>query len=116
MDELLELERRGWDALSGEHGAPFYDEVLADEGVMLFPSGVMDRAAVLAAMRLADPWVTYRLEAGTVVHPAPAVGTVTYRAIARREGSDAYEAWMSSTFVRDGEGCWRLVLHQQSPG
>ncbi len=116
MDELLDLERRGWDALSGDQGAAFYDEVMAADALMVFPMGVMDRAEALEAIRGAGPWVAYRLESETVAYPAPNLGVVVYRAIARRADSDEYEAWMSSTYVRDDEGRWRLVLHQQSPG
>jgi hypothetical protein len=115
-DELLDLERRGWDALCGDEGAAFYDEIMADDAVMIFPMGLMDRAASLEAIRGASPWMTYRLEAEAVVYPAPNVGVVVYRAIARRADSDDYEAWMSSTYLRDDAGRWHLVLHQQSPG
>jgi hypothetical protein len=116
MDELLDLEHRGWDSLCGDQGAAFYDELMADDASMVFPMGVMDRAASLEAIRGAGPWVTYRLDSERVLYPAPNVGVVLYRASARRADSSEYEAWMSSTYVRDRGGRWRLVLHQQSPG
>jgi hypothetical protein len=41
MDEmsLLELERAGWDALSRGEGSRFYERMLADQGVMSWPTG-----------------------------------------------------------------------------
>ncbi len=88
---------------------------MADDGVMLFPMGLFDRAASLAAIRAAPPWTSYELQSVQVTHPAKEVGIVVCRAVAQREGEQPYEAWMSSTYVRDASGAWRLALHQQSP-
>jgi hypothetical protein len=114
-DELLELEHRGWEALSGRAGVAFYDKLLTDDALMVFPMGVFDRSDSLAAIRAAEPWQAFRLADVRISHPVPDVGIVTYRATATRGGSD-YEAWMTSAYVRDSEGNWRLALHQQSPG
>jgi ketosteroid isomerase-like protein len=116
MDELVDLEQRGWEALRGNRGAAFYDELMADDAVMVFPMGVLDRQESLQAIRDASPWVTYRLESEAVVRPSPDVGIVVYHAVARRQGADEYRAWMTSTYVREPSGRWRLALHQQSPG
>jgi hypothetical protein len=116
MDELLTLETAGWDALCTPAGAAFYEKVLADDGAMLFPMGLFDRAASLEAIRGASPWASYRLESIEVLRPAPHVGIVLYRAVAQREDEQPYEAWMASTYIRDASGDWRLALHQQSPG
>jgi hypothetical protein len=116
MDELEALERAGWDALSTREGAAFYERVMADDGVMLFPMGLFDRAASLDAIRSAPPWASYQLQSIGVSHPATDVGIVVYRAVAQREGEEPYIAWMSSTYVRDSSGAWRMALHQQSPG
>ena len=42
MDKLLELETKGWQALSsaGDAAKEFYKEVLHDDAVMLFPGGI----------------------------------------------------------------------------
>lgn len=116
MDELAALETAGWDALSTTEGAAFYEKVLTDDGMMLFPMGLFDRAASLAAIHAAPPWASYELQSVEVAHPATDVGIVVYRAVAQRQGEQPYEAWMSSTYVRDANGAWRLALHQQSPG
>jgi ketosteroid isomerase-like protein len=116
MDELVALETAGWDALCTTDGAEFYDGLMTDDGVMLFPMGVFDRAESLQAIAAASPWSSFQLESVQVIHPAPDVGILIYRAVASRGASDPYEAWMSSTYVRDETGKWRLALHQQSPG
>jgi hypothetical protein len=42
MDELVELERQGWEALSsdGDAGQRFYASILRHDAVMLFPGGM----------------------------------------------------------------------------
>jgi hypothetical protein len=112
-DELELLERQGWDALSGPDGAAFYERVLADDGVMVFPGTVMDRAAALEAIRTVEPWSRFSLSDIGVVSEGP-LGVVVYRARAQRGDAPEYEALMSSVYLLR-EGQWRLVLHQQSP-
>jgi hypothetical protein len=114
MHELEVLERRGWDALSGPSGAEFYEEHLADRGVMVFPGTVLDKHAALEAMRGAEPWSDYRLEDVRILEVGDDVGVIVYRAHARRGAQPPYEAVMSSTYERR-DGTWRLVLHQQTP-
>lgn len=113
MDELEQLERDGWQALSGPEGAAFYAEVMHDEGVMVFPGMVMDKTAALETMRSVAPWSSFKLSDIHVLRPAPDSGVVVYRANAIREGKE-YEASMASVYVRRGDA-WVLVLHQQSP-
>jgi hypothetical protein len=112
--ELEDLERRGWEALSGRDGAQFYGEVMADEGRMVFPGAAMDKATALTAIRATQPWSTFELTDVHVALIGKDAGLVTYSARAERAGR-AYEATMSSVYVRF-EGSWRLLLHQQSPG
>jgi Domain of unknown function (DUF4440) len=113
MHDLEALERAGWDALSGPDGADFYEEHMAEDGLMLFPGMVMDKAAALDTIREVAPWSTYELEDVRVIAIGVGAGVVTYRASAERE-SGPYSAVMSSVYARR-EGSWLLVLHQQSP-
>ena len=113
MEELERLERDGWQALSGPHGATFYAAIMLDDGVMVFPGLMMDKASALDAIRSTAPWTTVELTDVRVIQPGPDSGVVTYRASAVRNGT-RYEAWMSSVYVQV-DGAWRLVLHQQSP-
>ncbi|MGA7672037.1 MAG: nuclear transport factor 2 family protein [Nitrolancea sp.] len=112
--QLLELEDRGWTALSSGRGADFYDEHLTDDARMVFPFGVMDRTGSIEAMRAAPPWSKYLIEEPTVTVLTTESAVLTYRATAQREGQPEYRAWMSSIYVRRG-GQWKLAVHQQTP-
>ena len=111
--ELEDLECRGWEALSGAGGATFYETVMADDGVMVFPGMVMDRATSLETIRSVMPWSRFDLHDVSVVGDSH-IGLITYRATAKRGDAPEYEAMMSSVYVRRN-GEWRLLLHQQSP-
>ncbi|TDD91491.1 nuclear transport factor 2 family protein [Actinomadura rubrisoli] len=116
-DELIELERAGWRALStgGAAAADFYGRVLDGEVVMLLPGGMRltDRAEIVRSMS-GPPWAEHRLEEPRVLRPASGTGLVTYGAVARREGSPEYSALVSSLYVLRDDG-WKMALHQQTP-
>jgi uncharacterized protein (TIGR02246 family) len=111
--ELEALERRGWVALSGSDGAEFYDGLMADDGLMVFPGLVLDKASTIRAIEAAGPWSSFELSDLRVVEATPDSAVVAYRATAERPG-EAYHALMTSVYARR-EGQWRLVLHQQTP-
>jgi hypothetical protein len=113
-NEIEELERRGWAALSGPDGAAFYQDAMAEEGLMVFPGMVMDKATAIATIREVQPWARFAISEVRVAADDNAA-LVTYRARAQRAGQPEYEAVMSSVYVRRG-GRWLLLLHQQSPG
>jgi uncharacterized protein (TIGR02246 family) len=113
-NEIEELERRGWAALSGPDGAAFYQDAMAEEGLMVFPGMVMDKATAIATIREVQPWSIFELSDVRITGDDNAA-LVTYRAKAQRAGEPEYEAVMSSVYVRR-DGRWRLLLHQQSPG
>jgi hypothetical protein len=111
--ELEALERGGWEALCRPGGAGFYETIMADDGLMVFPGTVMDKPAALAAIRDATPWSTFELTDLRVTH-GDSVAMITYTAAATRSGQPTYEATMSSVYLHR-DGAWRLLLHQQSP-
>jgi hypothetical protein len=113
-DAVLALERAGWEALSGPTGAAFYDRVMAESALMVFPSGVMHRAEAIDAIRGATPWQSYELANEQVWRPSASVAIVSYLATAHRPERPEYRAWMTSVYVRDGSD-WLLAMHQQSP-
>ena len=48
LEELLSVERAGWEALSRGGGATFYGDLMHPDGVMVLPHGfVFDRDAVV---------------------------------------------------------------------
>jgi hypothetical protein len=114
--DLIELEHRAWKALStgGDAATAFYEEVLADEVLMLLPGGLVidDRAAVIASMG-GEPWSSFDLRDERVELLGDDAAVVAYEATAVR-GDMTYKALFNSTYVRTADG-WRLRLHQQTP-
>lgn len=115
-EELLSLERAGWQALATDaHTARrFYDDHLATDVVMVFPGDVMvvGREDVLASID-DDAWERFDLADERVVALGEGAALVTYRATAVRAGQQ-YRALCTSAYRNEG-GDWRLVLHQQTP-
>jgi hypothetical protein len=115
-EELIQLEREGWEALTtAGAAAPYYDRVLADDIVMLMPGGMVidDRQMVVDSMK-GDPWDAYEVVGEErVLSLGDGAAVVHYRAKARR-GDHRYEALFASTFVRAGDQ-WKLAVHQQTP-
>jgi hypothetical protein len=115
-DDLLQLERDAWRALSadGETAASHYETVLAREVLMLLPGGLVidDRQQVISSMRGA-PWDGFELMDERVLELDDRTAVVAYRAKAKRSDQE-YEALFNSTYVR-ANGVWRLALHQQTP-
>jgi uncharacterized protein (TIGR02246 family) len=114
MHELEALERHGWEALCGTDGAAFYRDVMADDGLMVFPGLVLDKAATIGAIAAAPPWSSFELDDVREIVPTPDSAIVTYRATAQRQGEGAYQANMTSVYARR-DGRWRLFLHKQTP-
>lgn len=112
--ELDALERRGWEALSSPDGAAFYDDLMADDGVMVFPGLVLDKSATIRAIAGERPWASHELADVRVIEATPDSGMVTYRATSQRKGEDPYRALMTTVYARR-DGRWRLILHQQTP-
>jgi hypothetical protein len=112
--ELIDLERRGWDALCTPSGASFYADLMTEDAVMVFPGSVMTKKESLAAMRSAKPWTTYRIEDPRVLRVGSGGRLVLYRAIAKRASGAPYNALMTSVYVRRSDG-WKMVFHQQTP-
>jgi hypothetical protein len=111
---VVDLERRGWEALSSSHGAEFYAEVMSDEGLMVFPGMVLTKQESIAVIREAARWSSYRLEDVRVLPVGDQGAIVFYRAVADRAGRPTYDAMMTSVYVLRA-GTWKLILHQQSP-
>lgn len=116
MNDLLELEKQGWKALSEKGGAAekFYASILREDAIMLFPGGILieGRQSILQSLG-AQPWDTFEIENPKTVALTSNVGTLVYRVTALRKGQQPYVAQVSSTYVRDDR--WRLVVHQQTP-
>jgi len=110
--QLVALERLLWTG-----GPDAYEEHLAPEALMVFPSpvGVLERAATVDSIRAADRWQQVSLDEVRTSRLADDVVALVYQATASRTDLDEpYRAAVASTYRRAGQG-WELVLHQQSP-
>jgi hypothetical protein len=113
VHELEATERQGWDALCGPEGAAFYEDLMAEDGLMVFPGLVLDKAHTVRAIRAEDPWTSYEMSDVRIIETSEG-GIVVYAASATGRGGGVYRALMSSVYARR-DGRWRLVLHQQAP-
>jgi hypothetical protein len=111
---LLAREEEAWRALAAGTGADFYRRNLTDDALMVFPFGVLDRAATIAAIEAAPPWAWFRIDEPKVVRLAADAALLTYRATAQRTGQAPYTAWMTTVFVQR-DGTWKTAFHQQTP-
>ncbi|HEY3486400.1 MAG TPA: nuclear transport factor 2 family protein [Ilumatobacteraceae bacterium] len=114
--DLLDLERRGWDSLCSSTGADFYGEVMTDDGVMVLANGaVMHRADVLSSLRNAPAWAKFEMDDPDVVRMGEDAAALVYRAKAyRSDDQPPFDCVMSSVYVADGDE-WKLALYQQTP-
>jgi len=117
LDRLLDLERRGWDALCGSTGGAFYGALMTPSALMVLVDGsVLDRDAVVTSLDGAPPWDSYDLHDVRRVglaDGADGAAALVYRARAVRGDDPPFVALMASTYVVvDGEP--RLALYQQT--
>ena len=114
IEELLELEHRGWRSLCEGRGDEFYGATTTPEAVMVQADGtVLDHQAVVASLGRARPWSGYEISDERLVPLGEDHAALLYTGRANREGEPAFEALMCSVWTRVG-GPWRLALHQQT--
>jgi hypothetical protein len=108
-EQLLRIEHE----LARGDGAT-YERHLAEGAIVVVPGDVLDRAATVEAMDASEGWDEVSIGEEAVRELGPDVALLTYLFRGRR-GQDRYAATLSSAYVRDGEGCWKLAFHQQTP-
>lgn len=118
MKELITIEKQGWQALStsNEAGKNFYENILRDDAVMLFPGGMLiaGKEKILGSLGT-QPWKSFDIRNPEIISLSGNSAVIFYKITAQREGSPVYKALISSTYAKDGEENWKLVLHQQTP-
>lgn len=116
MGTLLDLERRGWDALCDGTGDRFYGEIMTSDAVMVLANGaVMDRDTVVSALAEAPPWRRYAISDERVISIGADAAALVYTGTAYRDPDEpAFVGAMSSVYVRT-DGGWRMTLYQQTP-
>lgn len=108
-EQLLRIEHE----LARGDGAT-YERHLAEGARVVVSGDVLDRAAAVEAMNASPGWDEVSIGEEAVCELGPDVALLTYLFRCRR-GQDHYAATLSSTYVRDGEGRWKLAFHQQTP-
>jgi hypothetical protein len=98
-EELLDLERAGWQALSSsaDEAATFYGGILVEACLMLLPGGIVleGREQVVSSM-LGPSWDWFELDQARVLELADDVAVLAYHARARR-GATGFAASPSAT-------------------
>lgn len=111
-DDLLKLETQFW---TGD--ADFYREHLDDNCLLAFAemAGVMGKEDI-ARMVEKDPpqWSDLKFEDKDMIEPADDVAILSYKASGKRGTGAAYNAVVSSGYVKRG-GEWKMAFHQQTP-
>ncbi|MDP9822093.1 DUF4440 domain-containing protein [Nocardioides massiliensis] len=115
LDDLLALERRGWDSLCDGTGAEFYGSLMTAEAVMVLAHGfALDHEQVRASLADAPPWSSYEITEPRLVPVGEHAAALVYRARATRGDEPAFEAWMTSVYDLSGPEP-RLSVYQQTP-
>lgn len=115
LDELLEWERRGWQALCEGTGADFYGAMMVEDGVMVLANGaLMTRDEVVESLAAAPTWDKVEFEHERMVALADGDAVLVYYARAERDGQPPFTAWMTSVYTRV-DGSLRLASYQQTP-
>jgi hypothetical protein len=115
MERLIDMERRGWAALTTDSADTFYDKVMTPNAIMVVPGAILDREQVLHSWKDMAPWAEYELRDERVIPVHQDAALLVYHASARRDGQEApYRAIMTSLYVRVGD-TWQLAFHQQTP-
>lgn len=109
VQQLLRIEHE----LARGDGAT-YEQHLAEGAQVVIPGDTLDRAATVEAMDASPGWDEVSIGEEEVRELGPDVALLTYLFRGRR-GQDRYAATLSSAYVKDGEGCWKLAFHQQTP-
>jgi ketosteroid isomerase-like protein len=109
QDTLLRIER----ALGGGTGDT-YRQHLTDDAVVVVPGAAIDREQTAFAIDATPGWDEFEISQERVVRLTDDSAVLTYRWSSRR-GNETYEALMSSVYVKQPDGGWKLALHQQTP-
>ena len=113
-DTLLEIEERGWQALSSKENQDFCQQWLAEDALMVVPGMIIDRDTFLQALPSEQPWASHRIDDARTVQFTDECAALLYRVTARRNGQDPYVAIITSVYAHRN-GTWKLIYHQQTP-
>jgi hypothetical protein len=116
MEELLELERRTWSALTSEQDSgAFYDRVLSHDMVLILPGMVLDRSETLESWVGSVPWRDFEIDDVRAMSLGRSAALLTYRVTARRATDAASYRALCTSVYRMVDGRWLLAFQQQTP-
>ena len=95
-------------------GAAAFEDLVGEECLMVFPgAGILERAFARAALASAPQWLSVAMTQRQMARVGRTNIVLAYRADARRDRSEPFEAFCSSTY-RAGDDGWKLIQHQQT--
>jgi hypothetical protein len=114
MDQAWALEEEFWEASTSGEVAAHYARVLASDGFVVVPGGVLEREDLLRQWHGRPPWADYALSESRMVLVNGETVVMTYRVEAHDADGGIYRARVSSVYVWAGNG-WALALRQHTP-
>jgi hypothetical protein len=91
-----------------------YEQHLAESAVVVVPGDVLDKPATVEAMEATPSWDEVSIGEELVRELGDEAALLTYLFRGRR-GQAQFSATLSSAYVRDEHGGWKLAFHQQTP-
>ena len=88
-EQLLDLEEKGWQALSSSDPVSFCETWLAEDPLVVVPGMVLDRATFLQALAHEVPWATHTIEDARTIQLTDQSAALVYRVTAQRDGQAA---------------------------
>ena len=110
FSDLWDIERQLWTGPAGD-----YASLMTEDCIMVFPlpAGILKRDDIIKTVTNAPRWDDIEFDKQNARQAAD--GTVVLAYVGRGlQGSNGYEAFCSSTYVKDKDG-WRIALHHQTP-
>ncbi len=110
-DEAWTSEQDFWTG-----GEEHYRKMLDANCVMVFPApaGIIAGQDIVSSLKNAPRWSSVRMTNRQAHRSSSDVLVLAYKAEAKREDAQVYQAYCTSTYACD-TGRWRLIQHQQTP-
>ena len=105
---ILEKEKKSW-----MEGESYYQEILAQDAIMVFSIGVLERRKVLETVSKGPRWDTIKISEDKIIKLGDREMLLTYKVTATR-GDNEYEAFVSSIYKKQDDD-WKICFHQQTP-
>jgi len=109
-DTLWEMEERFW-----TQGADSARTMTAKGAVLVFPYpvGILRGDQIWREALVAQRWRSVEFSE-RCFNQEKDIGVLAYHVSAERDGEPIYEAYCTSSYIKDGRA-WLRILHQQTP-